>query len=492
MVLVSNGLAGHQKLTGSSVSCRATRLLIVAIAGLYSLPATAPLAAAADAAAANSDAEHHLNGLADLRSILETIAAKSPDVLAAQAAAEKAQEGVQQARAAWFGSVDSYALSQHFNDPRLVRPITQPPIVAAYPFASNQFGYGLEASLPIDVSGQIAADVAAARDKADVARWQSDDLRLRLLLRGASFYRVLQALAGQREALQAQLASLQASERVARTGLAAGQIAKVSLLRVQAAMAEMRAQLAVVDGEIRKVHAQLTALTGTELADDAIAASLDRPCRQPSDADLSSPRLEAAHSAVDAAHAKLLGAQRAQYPRLALVGGWNHNAIQWNARAVDTWQVNVVLRFNLWSGGAQRSAIAGAHAAESEARQHHDAVENDLLAARDGAIAQWNAQEESWRAAKAGMTYAAENARIERDRFRNGLGSATDLVDAEAALARARAGVTGALAGWWQADDALRYTYGDPPAALGDDSASCAASALAPDDVLSGSSDQPQ
>ncbi len=473
----------------TSARCSAMRALVVAIGGLAVLGATASDAAAPDTPAAESSQDQRLDEKADLRAILEAIAAKSPEVLAAQAATEQAQAGARQARAAWFGKVDAYALSQHFNDPRLVRPITLPPIVTAYPFASNQFGYGLEASLPIDISGQIAAGVAAARNKARLARWQSDDLRLRMLLRGAFLYRTLEALTGQRVALEAQLESLRASERVAIAGLAVGQIAKVSLLRVQAAMAEMQAQLAVVDGEIRNARAKLIALTGAGVSDIAVEVSDDRPCRMPPDSGASPPQLEAAQSAVDAAQAKLRGARRAQYPQLALVGGWNHNAIQWDTRAVDTWQVNVVLRFNLWSGGERRNAIGAARAAETEARQRRNAAEDDLLAAREGARAQWHAQEQSWRAAKAGLAHAAENARIERDRFRSGLGSATDLVDAEAALARARAGATGALAGWWQADDALRYTYGDPPAALSDSTATCAASVPGTDGAGPDSSD---
>jgi outer membrane protein TolC len=492
MTPVARSLAGRRELKDDAAACLARRARSSAIAGLVVLLATTNIAAATDTAVANPNHEHRVNSLADLRSVLEAIAAKSPEVLAAQAVAEQAQAGVQRARAAWFGNVDAYALSQHFNDPRLVRPITQPPIVAAYPFASDQFGYGLEASLPIDISGQIAAGVDAARNKAHLARRQSEDLRLRFLLHGASLYRTLQALAGQRDALAAQLASLLTSERVAVTGLAEGQIAKVSLLRVQAAMAEMRAQLAVVDGETSKARAQLIALTGTEVLDIAVTASADRPCHPPSDTGASPPGLEAAKSALDAAQAKLLGAERAQYPQLALVGGWNRNAIQWDTRAVDTWQVNLVLRFNLWSGGERRNAIGAARAAETEARQRRRAAEEDLRAAREGAVAQWRAQEQSWSAATAGLTHAAENARIERNRFRNGLGSATDLVDAEAALTRARAGVTGALASWWQADDALRYTYGEPPAALSDGTASCAAAAPDTDGAGSDSSDWPQ
>ena len=402
----------------------------------------------------------------DLGWVLQTIAARSPDVQAAQAAQRQTQAQVGQARAAWFGKLDAYALSQHFNDPRLVRPITQPPNVALYPFASNQFGYGVDFQLPIDVSRQIAAEVDAARSRARGAHWSAQDVRLRALLQGAALYRNLQALAGQRVALDQQLDALQASERVARAGLKLGNIARVNLLRVQAAVAEVQASIANAQGQEHRLRAQLAALMGVTNFSAPVEPPAAGPARFPADPSTVPPSLRAAQSAVLASQSKLAAAQRAQYPQLAVSGGWNHNAIQWDTRAVDTWQINFGLRLNLWSGGAQRSAVDATQAANNEASQRLRGARDSLRATREGAVAQWHAQDLVCRAARSGLRAAEEAARVERDRFRIGLGSATDLIDAEAALTRARASLAGALSGWWQADDALRYAYGEAPLAM--------------------------
>jgi outer membrane protein TolC len=420
-------------------------------------PAQIPVTSASAIPAAADD---------DLTQVLQTIAARSPDVLAAQAAQRQTQAQVGQARAAWFGKVDAYALSQHFNDPRLVRPITQPPNVALYPFASNQFGYGLDFQLPIDVSRQIAAEVDAARSRASGAQWSAEDVRLRALLQGATLYRNLQTLAGQHAALDKQLSALQISERVARTGLKVGNIARVNLLRVQAAIAEIEASIANLQGQERKLRAQLAALMGVADFSVPIDPPVTGPAAFPVNPDTVPPSVQAAQSAVLASQAKVEAAQRAQYPQMAVNGGWNRNAIQWDSRAVDTWQINLGVRLNLWSGGAQRSAIDATQAAQDEARHRLQGAQDNLRATREGAVALWNAQDLAYRAAQSGLLSAEESARIEQDRFRIGLGSATDLIDAEAALTRARASVAGALSGWWQADDALRYAYGEPPLAL--------------------------
>jgi hypothetical protein len=84
--------------------------------------------------------------------------------------------------------------------------------VALYPFSRNQFGYGVEAQLPIDLSGQILASVQAARANARRAMWSAQDQRLQRMLDGAALYRSsLQAVSGQRDALQAQQRALASS-----------------------------------------------------------------------------------------------------------------------------------------------------------------------------------------------------------------------------------------------------------------------------------------
>ncbi len=302
--------------------------------------ASSPAVALTGAAAASAPA-------ADLAAVLQTIAARSPDVLAAQSAKAQADAQVRLARAAWFGKVDAYATSQHYNDPRLTRAITLPPNVAAYPFSADQFGFGLNAQLPIDLSGQIAAEVDAARARAAGAQWSAADMRLRALLQGATLYRNLQALAGQRLALDRQLQSLKTSERVAEAGLKVGNIARVDLLRVQAAVAAVQAQIAGADGQERKVRAQLAALMGAPGFDAAVPAPDSGPTHFPANRNLLPPSIQTAQSALQASQDKVRAAQRAMLPQFAATGGWNRNAVHWDNRPVDTWQFNLGVTFNL-------------------------------------------------------------------------------------------------------------------------------------------------
>ncbi|RLA39009.1 MAG: hypothetical protein DRR06_19820, partial [Gammaproteobacteria bacterium] len=85
----------------------------------------------------------------------------------------------------------------------------------------------------------------------------------------------------------------------------------------------------------------------------------------------------------------------------------------------------------------------------------------EIIAAK----ADWHAAQSSLAAARSALEAARETARIQADRFAAGRLSSADLVDAEAALARSRAGVTSAMANWWRADNNWRLALGQPPVA---------------------------
>ncbi|AOV18294.1 hypothetical protein BJI67_15580 [Acidihalobacter aeolianus] len=205
---------------------------------------------------------------------------------------------------------------------------------------------------------------------------------------------------------------------------------------------------------------------GESRIDGTIAPLTAPPGALPANLGLSTPGVQAAESALGASQDKLAAAKRSLLPQFFIDGGWNQNAIQGFHDPVHTWQLALGVKVNLWSGGAQISAIDAAQSATIVARQKLRSARLALGAAREAAIAQWRSEQQAYAAAQAGLDAALQSARIERGNFRAGLSSATDLLAAEAALAQSRAALTATLAGWWQADAALRYTYGEPPLAM--------------------------
>ncbi|RTZ58436.1 MAG: hypothetical protein DSZ33_05940 [Gammaproteobacteria bacterium] len=137
----------------------------------------------------------------------------------------------------------------------------------------------------------------------------------------------------------------------------------------------------------------------------------------------------------------------------------------YDAAGDDLWSITTRIQVPLWDGGGRRADVAKAEAARRAAQSSYLAKKLQARTELEAAIATWKASEKRYRSAVSGVSLATETSRIQSDRFSNGRISAADLVDAEAALAKARSAESSALADWWAADDALRLAAGKAPKA---------------------------
>jgi len=133
------------------------------------------------------------------------------------------------------------------------------------------------------------------------------------------------------------------------------------------------------------------------------------------------------------------------------------------ANGASTWRVGGQLTWQFWDGGRRFAHADQANANREVARQQYQGVLNQARAELSSAKANWQAVSLQYQATTAGLMASIETERIQSDRFASGRISAVDLIDAEAALARARADHTSALANWWLADDQLYLAIGKPP-----------------------------
>ncbi|RMF87547.1 MAG: hypothetical protein D6739_01505, partial [Nitrospirae bacterium] len=166
------------------------------------------------------------------------------------------------------------------------------------------------------------------------------------------------------------------------------------------------------------------------------------------------------------ARARLRQARAARLPAVALTATARHDQ-GWLGASGDHWQAEVAASLPLFDGGRRRRQVDAAAAALRAARARLAEVEAAARAEVAAARGRWVAAANGYQAAVDGLETAARTAVIQRARFAVGRLSAADLVDAEAALAAARAAFTDALSRWWQADDDYRLALGMPPAAYG-------------------------
>lgn len=405
---------------------------------------------------------------ANLGQVLHDVEKRAPALKAAHAGTDVFKAKRRVARSPFLGEIDAFAHSFHFNDNRLTRPISPPISLPALTFDDNQIGYGGTVQLPLDINGKIRNRFHASSHQARASEANTENFRLVLLNRAALLYRGLERIAGQREALQKQIEALQGHIKVATTAIEVGRIAPVERLRLVAELRAVEGRLAGLNGAEAGLRARLAALLEQEAFSDSVAPPSREPVyfAAPADSIEHRPDVQAAKELEDAAHSGVKAAWGAFFPDFFASFTWLQNQGYDGSGSGDpTWQIAIQARLPLWTGGRRQAQVQEAKAQRRAAQYQMKAIMDNANAEQVAARGEWKAAQAQYRAAQSAVEAAAEVTRIQTDRFDQGRLSATDLVDAEAALAGARSELAASLARWWQADDALRLAMGMTPAA---------------------------
>jgi len=406
---------------------------------------------------------------ADLGSLLHQVEQQAPQLHAASARADASAAGVRVVKSQYWGHAEAFGQTTHYNNSRLVNPISFPSVLTRSLFDQNTYGFGAAYTLPLDVDGRIAAKVHAQEHLSQAAHQSVAQTRLALFAQTVSLYRGLQRLEGIKQAHLAHLKALQGHRKVTAISVQVGRIAAVEVLRIEAEIKSVEGLLAGLNGDEVRLRSALGALLNQAAFDDAIESlTVSPPGQVPTlgaDEGLKNrPDLLAANSVTRAEDENIKGAKREWLPNLSLRAETLRNQ-GYTASGANTWSVGAQLSWQFWDGGRRFANSDRAQANREAAQQQYQSTLNQARAELQSAKAGWQAASLQYQAATSGLKSATETERIQSDRFSNGRISAVDLIDAEAALARSRADQTTALASWWLADDQLYLAKGDAPSA---------------------------
>jgi len=405
----------------------------------------------------------------DLGSLLHQVEQRAPQLSAASAQANASKAAVGVAKSQYWGHAEVFGQSTHFNNDRLVNPTTFPPVLSRSQFDNNTYGYGAAFTLPVDIDGRIAARVHAQEHLSQAAHQSTAQTRLSLFAQTVTLYRGLQRLEGVKQAHLAHLKALQGHQKVTATSVRVGRVAAVELLRIEAEIKSVEGLLAGLAGDEARLRATLGTLLNQQGYSNPVAVPKAPPSTSSSadkavDGLRSRPDLMAAKSITRAENENLKGAKREWLPNLSVQAEAMRNQ-GYTASGDNTWSVTGQLAWQFWDGGRRFANTDRAQANREAARDRYQNTLNQARAELISAQAAWRAASLQYQAATAGLKSARATERIQSDRFENGRISAADLVDAEAALARARADHTSAMADWWLADDQLYLARGEAPSA---------------------------
>ena len=336
-------------------------------------------------------------------------------------------------------------------------PIFPQPIVIS-PTVLDNTAFRVSLQQPLFTGFRISSTIRVAELSAQAIAFDqvSDTLDLVQNIVGA-YFTLYQAREVERYAVE-NVTRLEQYARDTDRLLTAGAATRNDVLRIQVQLSSARLGLIDAQNDARLAAMNLNILLGRPIDMPVKLAS------KPEDASWTRlPRLEgalkhalawrhelrAARTRVEASKASVAAAQSGWWPQIALTG--NAYYARPNARYMPardefkgTWDIGVVLSMDLWNWGqtARQSEQAEATLKQAElmAAQMDEMVSLEvhrtyLLDKR---------AEERVKVASLAVQQAEEQSRITEDKYKNGLATSADLLDAQVALYQAKTTMSGA------------------------------------------------
>ncbi|OLD59035.1 MAG: hypothetical protein AUI33_16900 [Ignavibacteria bacterium 13_1_40CM_2_61_4] len=176
--------------------------------------------------------------------------------------------------------------------------------------------------------------------------------------------------------------------------------------------------------------------------------------------------LQAMQARLQASEAAVSAAEGSYWPQIFLSGNFYYSRPNLRYQPTrdefkSTWDVGVAVEFDLWNWGATSSRVSEARAAAAQARLLYDQIKDNIaLEVRRNYLGAERGREKVKIAAVA-IDQAEENARTTREKFRAGLATSTDLVDAGASVLQARTNLAAALVDRELANARLQKSVGE-------------------------------
>lgn len=312
---------------------------------------------------------------------------------------------------------------------------------------TNDWTAALTGRYTVYDSGRRAADLRLALAQQRVAMQEAARVREDLALQ---VRRAFYALVAARDAERVAHTSLTRAEehlRLAQERRAAGAVSGGDVVQAQVQVAEARLARVRVESLVQQARGGLNTAIGLPVATPIDTDSQPDPVAPPGAIGVSAglaealaqrPVIEAAMQRAVAATEAVSAARSAFGPKIAA---------EWSAGLRDNdvfpsdrdWRAGVIVTWSLFDGFAKQRRLAGARAArardEANVERTKQAVEAEVWSAH----AKLRETHEAIAAANALIRDADENVRIARERYRVGAGTVNELLDAQAALARADA-----------------------------------------------------
>ncbi len=161
------------------------------------------------------------------------------------------------------------------------------------------------------------------------------------------------------------------------------------------------------------------------------------------------PDVLAAATRVQAADASTGAARGAWWPQIDLVANFNYNNPNSRYQPITkdflgTWDVNLTMMFDIWNWGGTSSRVEQAEALLRQSQLQQQQMQENVSLEVNRAALNLSKAREKLSVAHLAVSQAEENLRILSDKYRAGLATSTDLLDAEVSLVSSQTQLSGA------------------------------------------------
>ena len=358
---------------------------------------------------------------------------------ASQRQVDAASSTAQAARALALPQVSVEALYTRLSDqPAMTLDLSKFGLPATVlPLADQEFGaYRVGATLPIYTGGRISHSIDAADQGLAAARQDALRLTQDVRLNAAQTYANVLRASRLLTVAQTNVQTLETHERDVTNIYDQGLVALNDVLGVRVALANARQNLVRVENTLDVVRAAYNQQMGRDLdrvvaLDEVDAIDSVEPLAKATDRALEQrTELKALEHQALALQSQADAARGAELPQVALSVGYNHLDNSHLARE-GVWSAMLGLQWSLFDGGLARHQAAALEAKSAAAQDmRRDARTLIALQVRNA----WLAVRESKSripTAQAAVALADENLRVARDRYQSGVGTNTDVIDAQ-------------------------------------------------------------
>jgi outer membrane protein len=418
-----------------------------------------------------------------LQSAIDRARAASHRLAALDAQRDAAGAALGATRAGRWPQIDLTAGYTRYSDvPEFTIALPGGPRETLFPNLPDNYRSRIGASLPIFTGGRLGRSIAASRYEEAASALDRSSGEADLVLEvTAAYWSLLTSRENEQvlgEALRAYESHLRDARNRRETGLAAAnEVLAIEVERDRAELGRLQASAVTItaNADLLRlldlnestviVETDTTGAATSAVSEPADSAFARTPPNAPAatagtgpdsltqalirQALRARPERAALAARVAAARARISAEQGARWPQLNAAAGYDYSRP--NRRITppvdkwkDTWDASVNLGFNVFDGGRTSSAVARARAmATSLEEQLADLDARIRLEVRTRALALRTA-ERALEVARRASAAAGENRKVAGDRYREGVGSSSDLLDAEVGWLRAGLDLTDA------------------------------------------------